>query len=92
MGDLLEWMLNPILDKGSLLIKRFRARRWLRRLSMRSDWAREIRSNPNHVRALLKDENLLHLFLDRDYRRELDNNPETRLSFMKRLASKTSEE
>lgn len=92
MNSLFEWLLEPIIDKAIMAVKRMRAKRRLRRLAGKADWARRIASDPAVLRALLAHGHLLDLFLDRSYCRQLDDDPDVRRSFLQRLEDRAGAE
>lgn len=85
MDNIFDLLFGSLYDKAILKIKRMRARIILRRSRADLDWFNDYKQDPRYMKAILFDENLLNLFIDKAYRKELCDDPELRKQFIQRL-------
>lgn len=85
IDNLFDLLFGSLYDKIILKVKQLRARLLLRSSSPGLEWFRQYKYNQSYVNGLLKDENLLNLFLDKDYRLSLSEDPDLRKEFIGNL-------
>lgn len=88
IDTLLEALFGPLYDKALLSVKRMRGRFILRRSAQDHDWLKSYNQNLAFKNALLKDENILNLFLSREYRTKLQNDAELRANFLQLIEAR----
>lgn len=80
-----ELLFGSIYDKSILSVKKIRARLIYLTKSKKHEWVQEIKKDTRYLKVILKDENILNLFLDKNYRKELKENIEIRTTFIYEL-------
>lgn len=88
IDNLFDLLAGSLYDKIILKLKRLRGRLLLRRPKEELDWFRTYKQDSRYVKALLYDENLLNLFINKEYRKDLYRDPELRKRFISQLESK----
>lgn len=78
---------GSLYDTIVLKIKRLRVRLILRKYATEPKWSSFTMQSSKYTTALLNDENLMNLFISREYRRGLLNSTEQRNKFISRLDS-----
>lgn len=85
MDSLIELIFDPLFNRLVLKIKQLKARVIYVTYSKKNNWIKGKSNNKTYKKIILSDENLLNLFLNKEYRNKSLKDEEVRSTYIKNI-------